>query len=47
VIETCVLAANVEGVRFAERRGFVEIDRYVLDGESDLRLDLRREPSAA
>lgn len=46
VIETCVLAANVEGVRFAEARGFVEIDRYVLDGENDLWLDLRREPSA-
>ncbi|WKX10199.2 GNAT family N-acetyltransferase [Streptomyces sp. NL15-2K] len=47
VVETCVLAANVEGVRFAERRGFVEIERYVLDGESDLWLDLRLEPSAA
>ncbi|WP_306457932.1 hypothetical protein [Streptomyces sp. SA15] len=47
VIETCVLAANVEGVRFAEARGFVEFDRYVVDGESDLWLDLRLESAAA
>ncbi|MGW6902956.1 GNAT family N-acetyltransferase [Streptomyces sp. NPDC054940] len=43
VIETCVLAANEDGLRFAEARGFVEVDRYVLDGESDLWLDLRLE----
>jgi GNAT superfamily N-acetyltransferase len=47
-VETCVLAVNVDGLRFAERRGFVETDRYVLDGESDewvdLRLELGREP---
>ncbi|MFF5479010.1 GNAT family N-acetyltransferase [Streptomyces sp. NPDC012935] len=43
VIETCVLAANGDGVRFAVARGFVEVDRYVLDGESDLWLDLRLE----
>ncbi|KOG36995.1 GNAT family N-acetyltransferase [Streptomyces resistomycificus] len=41
VIETCVLAANDDGVRFAEVCGFVEVDRYVLDGETDLWLDLR------
>jgi hypothetical protein len=35
------------GVRFAERRGFVEIDRYVLGGGSDLWLDLRLESTAA
>jgi GNAT superfamily N-acetyltransferase len=46
VIETCVLAANEDGVRFARGRGFVEVDRYVLDGESDLWVDLRLEPSA-
>ncbi|MFF9170527.1 MULTISPECIES: GNAT family N-acetyltransferase [unclassified Streptomyces] len=40
-VETCVLAANTDGLRFAEDRGFVETDRYVLDGESDLWIDLR------
>ncbi|MGI5376238.1 GNAT family N-acetyltransferase [Streptomyces sp. CA-251387] len=45
-IETCVLAANEDGLRFAEARGFVEVDRYVLDGETDLWVDLRREWSA-
>jgi GNAT superfamily N-acetyltransferase len=41
VIETCVLAVNEDGLRFAEKRGFVEVERYVLDGESDLWIDLR------
>ncbi|MFI2203791.1 GNAT family N-acetyltransferase [Streptomyces sp. NPDC020192] len=41
VIETCVLAANEDGLRFAVRRGFVEVERYVLDGESDEWVDLR------
>ncbi|MEU6508633.1 MULTISPECIES: GNAT family N-acetyltransferase [unclassified Streptomyces] len=41
VIETCVLAANEDGLRFAARRGFAEIDRYVLDGEHDEWVDLR------
>ncbi|PWI16294.1 GNAT family N-acetyltransferase [Streptomyces sp. Act143] len=40
-IETCVLAVNEDGLRFAGRRGFVEVERYVLDGESDLWVDLR------
>ncbi|WP_020121767.1 GNAT family N-acetyltransferase [Streptomyces canus] len=44
VIETCVLAVNGDGVRFARARGFVEVDRYVLDGESDEWIDLRLEP---
>ncbi|NUP17781.1 MAG: GNAT family N-acetyltransferase [Streptomyces sp.] len=42
-IETCVLAVNEDGLRFAGARGFVEIDRYVLDGESDQWVDLRLE----
>ncbi|WP_234439762.1 GNAT family N-acetyltransferase [Streptomyces bicolor] len=42
-VETCVLAVNEDGLRFAEARGFVEIDRYVLDGETDLWVDLRWE----
>ncbi|MFJ9560031.1 GNAT family N-acetyltransferase [Streptomyces fuscichromogenes] len=41
VVETCVLGANEDGVRFARRRGFVEVERYVLDGESDEWVDLR------
>ena len=44
VIETCVLAANEDGLRFAGRRGFVEVDRYVLDGERDEWVDLRLAP---
>ncbi|MER8005978.1 MULTISPECIES: GNAT family N-acetyltransferase [unclassified Streptomyces] len=40
-VETCVLAANEDGLRFAVKRGFVETERYVLDGESDLWVDLR------
>ncbi|MEU4085918.1 GNAT family N-acetyltransferase [Streptomyces aureus] len=42
-IETVVLAANEDGLRFARRHGFTETERYVLPGESaewvDLRLD--------
>ncbi|MFR9790621.1 GNAT family N-acetyltransferase [Streptomyces sp. MB22_4] len=41
VVETCVLAANGDGLRFAVRRGFVEVERYVLDGERDEWVDLR------
>lgn len=40
-IETVVLAANHDGLSFALNRGFVEVERYVLDGESDLWVDLR------
>lgn len=36
-----VLAANEDGLRFAGRHGFTEAERYVLDGESDLWIDLR------
>lgn len=42
-VETCVLAVNEDGLRFAGRRGFVEVDRYVLDGELDEWVDLRLE----
>ncbi|WP_328440076.1 GNAT family N-acetyltransferase [Streptomyces sp. NBC_00444] len=41
VIETCVLAANEDGVRFAGARGFVEVERYVLPGANGLWIDLR------
>ncbi|MFH8800433.1 hypothetical protein ACH4F6_12670 [Streptomyces sp. NPDC017936] len=40
-IETCVPAASGGGLRFAVARGFVEAGRYVRDGGSDLRADLR------
>lgn len=40
-IETVVLAANREGLSFARGHGFVEVERYVLDGGSDLWVDLR------
>ncbi|QOV47273.1 GNAT family N-acetyltransferase [Streptomyces chromofuscus] len=42
VVETCVLAANGDGLRFAESRGFVEVDRYVLPEGLDEWVDLRR-----
>jgi GNAT superfamily N-acetyltransferase len=32
-IETVVLAANEDGLRFARARGFVEVARYLPDGE--------------
>ena len=41
VIETVVLASNPEGLRFALAHGFVEIDRYVLPGDSVPFIDLR------
>ncbi|MEV6281924.1 GNAT family N-acetyltransferase [Kribbella sp. NPDC051770] len=40
-IETIVLASNSEGLRFAERHGFVETDRYVLPGDTIAFVDLR------
>ncbi|MFF7609150.1 GNAT family N-acetyltransferase [Streptomyces parvulus] len=40
-VETVVLAANADGLRFAEGRGFVERERYVLDGERVEWVDLR------
>ncbi|GHB47992.1 hypothetical protein GCM10010377_43540 [Streptomyces viridiviolaceus] len=42
VIETVVLSSNEDGLRFALKHGFVEIDRYVLPGESIPWIDLRR-----
>ncbi len=41
VIETVVLSSNGDGLRFAERRGFVECERYVLPGETVPWIDLR------
>ena len=39
-IETVVLAANADGLRFAENLGFEEHDRYVLDGDTAEWVDL-------
>ncbi|MFF5970200.1 GNAT family N-acetyltransferase [Streptomyces sp. NPDC012769] len=33
-VETVVLASNQEGLRFALARGFVEVERYVLPGDT-------------
>ncbi|WP_405878180.1 GNAT family N-acetyltransferase [Streptomyces sp. NBC_01136] len=41
VIETVVLASNEDGLRFALKHGFVEIERYVLPGETAEWIDLR------
>ena len=40
-IGTVVLASNSAGLRFARKRGFVEVDRYVLPGETAEWVDLR------
>ncbi|WP_433178111.1 GNAT family N-acetyltransferase [Actinoallomurus sp. CA-150999] len=41
VIETVIWAANVDGLRFAEKHGFVEFDRYQLPGDDVFWIDLR------
>ena len=49
-IETVVLASNEDGLAFALARGFVEVDRYLLDGDTIRFVDLRltgRVPEAA
>ena len=40
-IGTVVLSSNDDGLRFAEQRGFVEIERYTLPGEAVPWVDLR------
>jgi GNAT superfamily N-acetyltransferase len=47
VIETIILASNVDGVRFAERHGFVEIDRDLLPGHTVPFIGLRLSTDAA
>lgn len=46
MIETCVLEANADGLRFALGHGFVETERYLLDGDTIPWIDLRL-PEAA
>ncbi|MFD7440092.1 GNAT family N-acetyltransferase [Streptomyces sp. NPDC059909] len=41
VIETVVLSSNGDGLRFALKHGFVEIERYLLPGDTIPWIDLR------
>ncbi|MFF4188543.1 GNAT family N-acetyltransferase [Streptomyces sp. NPDC001691] len=41
MIETVVLSSNEDGVRFALEHGFVEIERYLLPGDTIPWIDLR------
>ncbi|QIP88291.1 GNAT family N-acetyltransferase [Streptomyces sp. Tu 2975] len=41
VIETVVLASNEDGLHFARSRGFTEVERYLLPGDSVPYIDLR------
>ncbi|MEU3163043.1 GNAT family N-acetyltransferase [Streptosporangium sp. NPDC006930] len=41
VIETVVLSSNEDGLRFALEHGFVEIERYLLPGDTIPWIDLR------
>ncbi|MER7519185.1 GNAT family N-acetyltransferase [Streptomyces sp. NPDC126499] len=46
-VETVVLASNTEGLRFAQARGFVEVERYVLPGDTVPFVALRLDEGAA
>jgi hypothetical protein len=41
VIETVVLSSNEDGLRFAQKDGFVETERYLLPGDTIPWIDLR------
>ncbi|MCJ1676786.1 hypothetical protein MTF65_05370 [Streptomyces sp. APSN-46.1] len=41
VIETVVLESNPDGLRFAVGHGFVEVERYLLPGDTVPFIDLR------
>lgn len=41
-VETIVLASNEDGLRFALRHGFTEVDRYLLPGDTVPFVTLRR-----
>jgi GNAT superfamily N-acetyltransferase len=45
-VETVVLASNDDGLRFAHRHGFVEHDRYVIEGQTVPFVDLHLEADA-
>jgi GNAT superfamily N-acetyltransferase len=40
-VETVVLASNSSGLRFATAHGFVEVERYLLPGDTDPYVTLR------
>ena len=40
-IGTVVLSSNVDGLRFAQKHGFVEIERYLLPGDTIPWIELR------
>ena len=42
VIETVVLSSNEDGLRFAHKHGFVEINRYLLPGDTIPWIDMRQ-----
>ncbi|MGD9954858.1 MAG: GNAT family N-acetyltransferase [Candidatus Nanopelagicales bacterium] len=42
-VQTVVLESNPEGLAFALRHGFVEVDRYVLNGDEIAYVELRRD----
>lgn len=46
VIETIILLSNTDGLRFAEARGFVEFERYLLPGDTVPFLTMRLEDAA-
>ncbi|MBM7788319.1 GNAT family N-acetyltransferase [Tenggerimyces flavus] len=41
VVETVVLESNADGLAFALKHGFVEVERYALPGETARWIDLR------
>lgn len=44
-VETIVLESNQDGLRFALRHGFAEVDRYVLPGDTVPFIELRLAPA--
>jgi GNAT superfamily N-acetyltransferase len=41
VIQTVILESNADGLRFAEKHGFVEIERYLMPGDTVPFIDMR------
>ncbi len=46
-VQTVVLSSNPDGLRFAKTRGFVEVERYLLDGEAVPYIHLVLRPESA
>jgi predicted GNAT family N-acyltransferase len=45
-IETVVLSSDLDGLRFAQKHGFVEIERYLMPGDTIPWIDMRLAPTA-